>query len=44
MVLVPMNRGPIGIEALNAALQSRLNPNPADAIVRHERRFGIGTA
>lgn len=42
MVLVPMNRGPIGIEALNAALQSRLNPNPADAIVRHERRFGIG--
>jgi len=42
MVLVPMNKGPIGIEALNVALQARINPNPADAIVRHERRFGIG--
>jgi exodeoxyribonuclease V alpha subunit len=42
MVLVPMNKGPLGIEALNAALQARINPNPADAIVRHERRFGIG--
>ena len=42
MVLVPMNRGPIGIEALNAALQARINPQPADALVRNERRFGIG--
>lgn len=42
MVLVPMNRGAIGIETLNNVLQERINPNPADAIVRHERRFGVG--
>lgn len=42
MVLVPMNRGPIGIETLNQVLQERINPTPADAIVRGERRFGVG--
>jgi exodeoxyribonuclease V alpha subunit len=42
MVLVPMNRGPIGIETLNPLLQARINPTPADAVVRNERRFGIG--
>ena len=42
MVLVPMNRGPIGIETLNQVLQARINPTPADAIVRGERRFGVG--
>ncbi len=42
MVLVPMNRGPIGIETLNQILQARINPTPTDSIVHHERRFGVG--
>jgi exodeoxyribonuclease V alpha subunit len=42
MVLVPMNRGAIGIETLNQVLQARINPTPSDSIVRHERRFGVG--
>jgi exodeoxyribonuclease V alpha subunit len=42
MVLVPMNRGPLGIDTLNEVLQARLNPNPPAAITRGGRRFGVG--
>jgi exodeoxyribonuclease V alpha subunit len=42
MVLVPMNRGPLGIETLNEILQRRLNPDPPAAVERGGRRFGVG--
>lgn len=32
-VLAPMYRGPAGVVALNAALQERLNPNPAGQVL-----------
>ncbi len=36
-VLAPMYRGPVGVSALNEALQERLNPNPKGRIM--ERRL-----
>ncbi|HVV86188.1 MAG TPA: ATP-dependent RecD-like DNA helicase [Kofleriaceae bacterium] len=47
-VLAPMHRGDLGIEALNHALQARLNPPRAEAgaaaaeVVRRERVFRVG--
>lgn len=33
MTLVPMRRGPVGLEALNAVLEQRLNPGPTRVVV-----------
>src|SRR3954447_12611237 len=33
MTLVPMRRGPVGLEALNAVLEQRLNPGPKQGVV-----------
>ena len=33
MTLVPMRRGPVGLEALNAELERRLNPGPKQVVV-----------
>ncbi len=33
MTLVPMRRGPVGLEALNALLEQRLNPGPQQVVV-----------
>ena len=41
-VLTPINRGPVGTQALNQALQAVLNPEPAVAFTRAGTRFGIG--
>jgi len=41
-VLSPMYRGEAGVEALNQALQARLNPNPAQALAYGSRRFRLG--
>ncbi|MCS6778906.1 MAG: ATP-dependent RecD-like DNA helicase [Geminicoccaceae bacterium] len=41
-VLSPVNRGPLGVRALNRRLQERLNPSPADAIERSGQRLGVG--
>jgi exodeoxyribonuclease V alpha subunit len=40
-VLTPMNRGPAGAIALNAALQATLNPN-GDTLVRGARAYRVG--
>jgi exodeoxyribonuclease V alpha subunit len=40
-VLTPMNRGPAGAIALNAALQEALNPK-GDALVRGARTYRVG--
>ena len=41
-VLCPMNRGGLGAQALNQALQRLLNPHGAPAIERHGQRFAVG--
>lgn len=41
-VLCPMNRGGLGVQALNQALQRLLNPHGAPAIERHGERFAVG--
>ncbi|MFP4362018.1 MAG: ATP-dependent RecD-like DNA helicase [Alphaproteobacteria bacterium] len=40
-VLCPTNRGVVGARTLNDVLRARLNPTPADAIERGERRFAV---
>lgn len=41
-VLVPMHRGPLGTEALNAALQAKLVPETQSVLRRGEREFRAG--
>ena len=41
-VLCPMNRGGLGAQALNQALQRLLNPGGAPAIERYGQRFAVG--
>lgn len=41
-VLSPMNRGGLGVRALNLELQKKLNPNPSKKITRYGVTFGIG--
>ncbi len=41
-VLTPINRGPVGTQALNQALQAVLNPTPVVAFERAGVRFGVG--
>jgi exodeoxyribonuclease V alpha subunit len=41
-VLCPMNRGGLGAQALNQALQRLLNPHGAPAIERYGQRFAVG--
>ena len=41
-VLSPMYRGPAGVIALNAALQARLNPQPAASVPFGDHRLGVG--
>ena len=41
-VLCPINRGPVGTEGLNAALQKALNPDPLNKVERFDRLFAIG--
>jgi len=41
-VLCPMNRGGLGTQALNEALQRLLNPHGQPAIERHGQRFAVG--
>src|SRR5262249_5285014 len=41
-VLAPMYRGPAGVVALNAALQARLNPDPASAAAYGEHTLRTG--
>jgi exodeoxyribonuclease V alpha subunit len=41
-VLTPINRGPVGTQALNQALQAVLNPTPAVSFERAGTRFGTG--
>lgn len=41
-VLSPMNRGPLGTQALNAALRRRLNPEPIATIERGDIVFAVG--
>ena len=38
-VLTPMNRGGLGCQSLNAALQAVLNPNPTDYVTRFGQTF-----
>jgi exodeoxyribonuclease V alpha subunit len=40
-VLCPTNRGALGARTLNDVLRARLNPTPADAVERGERRFAV---
>lgn len=40
-VLVPMNRGGLGVRSLNSELQKQLNPNQTVYIERFGSRFGI---
>jgi len=42
LCLIPMNRGTVGVNTLNDALQARLNPTPPDCLERGERRYGVG--
>lgn len=42
MVLVPQNRGVVGIEEMNRILQQRLNPHPLDQIERAGRTYRVG--
>lgn len=42
MVLLPMNRGSVGTQAINNSLQQFLNNNPEVHIMHHGTRFGIG--
>jgi exodeoxyribonuclease V alpha subunit len=41
-VLCPMNRGGLGAQALNQALQRLLNPHGAPVIERYGQRFAVG--
>ncbi|GAC1449961.1 MAG: ATP-dependent RecD-like DNA helicase [Ktedonobacterales bacterium] len=41
-VLAPMYRGPVGVQALNEALQARLNPDPAATLAGNGRTLGLG--
>lgn len=41
-VLTPMNRGGLGVKALNMALQTLLNPSPISSVTRFGWRFGVG--
>lgn len=41
-VLSPMKKGPVGILALNTALQQALNPRPSAFIEYGGQRFGVG--
>jgi exodeoxyribonuclease V alpha subunit len=41
-VLTPINRGPVGTQSLNQALQAVLNPTPEVSFERAGTRFGIG--
>ena len=41
-VLCPMNRGGLGAQALNQALQRLLNPHGTPAIERYGQRFAVG--
>jgi exodeoxyribonuclease V alpha subunit len=41
-VLTPINRGPVGTQNLNQALQAVLNPEPAVSFERAGIRFGVG--
>lgn len=41
-VLSPMRRGSAGVDALNAAIQANVNPNPGRKITRANRTFGVG--
>ncbi len=41
-VLTPINRGPVGTQSLNQALQEVLNPEPEVAFTRAGMRFGTG--
>jgi exodeoxyribonuclease V alpha subunit len=41
-VLTPINRGPIGTQGLNQALQEVLNPEPLVSFERAGIRFGVG--
>nr|VFK02122.1 MAG: exodeoxyribonuclease V alpha subunit [Candidatus Kentron sp. H]VFK02841.1 MAG: exodeoxyribonuclease V alpha subunit [Candidatus Kentron sp. H]VFK05281.1 MAG: exodeoxyribonuclease V alpha subunit [Candidatus Kentron sp. H] len=41
-VLTPTNRGPLGTQALNAALQERLNPDAGPAVTRFGWTFAPG--
>jgi len=40
-VLVPMNRGGLGVRALNVELQKHLNPHPQASISRFGSTFGV---
>jgi exodeoxyribonuclease V alpha subunit len=41
-VLTPMHKGAVGVEALNEALQTALNPGPGAEVARGARRFRMG--
>ncbi len=41
-VLTPINRGPVGTQSLNQALQAVLNPSPEVSFERAGVRFGVG--
>ena len=41
-VLCPTNRGTLGARALNDVLRARLNPTPAERLVRGERTYAVG--
>jgi exodeoxyribonuclease V alpha subunit len=40
-VLVPMNRGGLGVRALNSILQKHLNPHPSAEITRYGTSFAV---
>lgn len=42
MCLLPMHRGPAGIENINQELQKRLNGSPATSVTRGAKAFGVG--
>lgn len=41
-VLVPMNRGGLGVRAFNVELQKALNPHPSQRITRYGTTFSVG--
>jgi exodeoxyribonuclease V alpha subunit len=41
-VLTPMNRGPMGTQALNELLRQHLNPDPPLSLVRGQTRLALG--
>ena len=42
MCLLPMNKGVVGIETMNQALQERLNARPRAEVIRGGRRYRVG--